>query len=298
MVETISRRQQNPDNFRRFAMPKNKNIIKGRPLPPPAGIAAWYKKEIRKLAAEMLRDVSAKVEVAYKGTASDSVVAFDESRQERLQRLLDQTENEFSLLFEQKALELSARMAAMEEAQAGRATQSAFNDLKAALTIRPTITPELKQSMQAIIAENVNLIKSIQSRYFEQIRGAVNRAILNNGSYSELKAEISKYNGQNMRRAGLIARDQSHKAWTTISMQKMKDAGINGWEWVHGGGVKTPRETHIKTAEQGGINHTIHKTGEKCYDPQKGVERGILPGELPYCRCFARPVIIIEGKTA
>jgi hypothetical protein len=189
-----------------------------------------------------------------------------------------------------------AKMAAMEEAQAGRATGNAFNDLKAALTIRPTITPELKQSMQAIIAENVNLIKSIESRYFEQIRGAVNRAILNNGSYSELKAEISKYNGMNMRRAGLIARDQSHKAWTALSMQKMKDAGINGWEWVHGGGVKTPRETHIKTAKQGGINHTIHKTGEKAYDPQKGVERGILPGELPYCRCFARPVILIGDK--
>lgn len=295
---TISRRQQKPDNFRRFAMPKKKNMIKGRPLPPPAVIAAWYKKELRKLAAEMLSDVSAKVEAAFKGTASDSVVAFDESRQERLQRLLDQTENEFSRLFEQKALELSARMAAMEEAQAGRATAAAFNDLKAALTIRPTITPELKQTMQTVIAENVNLIKSIQSRYFEQIRGAVNRSILNGGNYSELKAEISKYNGMNMRRAGLIARDQSHKAWTALSMQKMKDAGINGWEWVHGGGVKTPRETHIKTAEQGGINHTIHKTGEKCYDPQKGVERGILPGELPYCRCFARPVILIGDKAA
>ena len=81
MVElTISRRQQKPDNFRRFAMPKNKNIIKGKALIPPAGIAAWYKKELRKLAAEMLRDVSAKVEAAYKGTASDSM-AFDESRQ-------------------------------------------------------------------------------------------------------------------------------------------------------------------------------------------------------------------------
>lgn len=292
---TISRRQQKPDNFRRFSMSKIRNIIKGRPLPPPAGIAAWYKKELRRLTAEMLRSVSAKVEAAFKSTASDSV-AFDEDRQAMLQRLLDRTEKEFARLFEQKALELSARMAAMEEAQAGRATSAAFNDLKAALTIRPTITPELKQSMQAIIAENVNLIKSIENRYFEQIRGAVNRAILNNGSYSQLKEEISKYNGQNMRRAGLIARDQSHKAWTALSMQKMKDAGINGWEWVHGGGVKTPRETHIKTAEQGGINHTIHKTGEKCYDPQKGVERGILPGELPYCRCFARPVIIIEGK--
>ncbi|MBP5286784.1 MAG: hypothetical protein J6Z08_02685 [Elusimicrobiales bacterium] len=292
----ISRIQQKPDNFRRFAIPKNKNIIKGRPLPPPAGIAAWYKKELRRLTAEMLRSVSAKVEAAYKETAADSMTAQDEDRQAVLQRLLDRTEKEFARLFEEKALELSARMAAMEEAQAGRATQSAFNDLKAALTIRPMITPELKQSMQAIIAENVNLIKSIQNRYFEQIRGAVNRALLNGGSYSELKAEISKYNGQNLRRAGLIARDQSHKAWTALSMQKMKDAGINGWEWVHGGGVKTPRETHIKTEAQGGINHTIHKTGEKAYDPQKGIERGILPGELPYCRCFARPVIIIEGK--
>lgn len=286
-------------NARRSSISKSKsknNVIKGKALIPPAGIAAWYRKELRKLAAEMLRDVSAKVAAAYKETASDSMAAQDEDRQAMLQRLLDSSEAEFSRLFEQKAFEISSRMAAMEEVQAGRATGNAFNDLKAALTIRPGITPELRQTMQTVIAENVNLIKSIQSRYFEQIRGAVNRALLNGGSYSELKAEISKYNGQNLRRAGLIARDQSHKAWTALSMQKMKDAGINGWEWVHGGGVKTPRETHIKTAEQGGINHTIHRTGEKCYDPQKGVERGILPGELPYCRCFARPVIIIEGK--
>ena len=82
-------------NARHSSISKSKsknNIIKGKALIPPAGIAAWYRKELRKLAAEMLRSVSAKVEAAYKGTASDSM-AFDESRQERLQRLLDQKRN-------------------------------------------------------------------------------------------------------------------------------------------------------------------------------------------------------------
>ena len=97
-------------------------------------------------------------------------------------------------------------------------------------------------------------------------------------------------------RAARIAKDQTHKAYNALSLNEMKKEGVQYWQWIHGGGTKTVRATHIKEHSKGGLNHSIFKIGELAYDPQaekiKGVYRGryIEPGELPFCSCFRRPV--------
>ena len=71
----------------------------------------------------------------------------------------------------------------------------------------------------------------------------------------------------------------------------MKEAGLQYWQWEHGDGTKTVRHYHILDVSKGGLNHSVHKMGEKAHDKTKGIEREILPGELPFCTCRMRPVI-------
>lgn len=162
----------------------------------------------------------------------------------------------------------------------------------------PLYSADIKEIVKTAIFDNVNYIRSIESQYFTQITGAVSRAVLNEEGIKYLTGELKKCGQIALRRARNIAIDQTRKAYEALSYQKLKETGVNYWEWVHGGGTKTVRLTHIRDVKDGGLNHSIHKIGDKAYDPHAWRVKGggykgewIVPGQLPFCNCFRRPVI-------
>lgn len=279
-----------------------RTLIYGKTAIPNAGIAAWYKRELTKLATAMILKCEKKILSVYNklSSATDSAVfTFDDSLSSRERIEINKLSKEFEEVFKAKSSELAKRLMNKESNYANTTLHNSFGTerfdtaVNNFLLSKPAVSPELADKFKAAVTENVNLIRSIKSRYFEQITGAVSRSITDGTGIKYLTEELKKYKRMTNRRALLIARDQTHKAYNFLTFEKMKGIGINKWQWIHGGGVKEPRHYHKLDVSRGGLNHSIHKAGEKAYDPTKGVERAILPGELPYCNCLYKPVIEI-----
>ena len=94
-----------------------------------------------------------------------------------------------------------------------------------------------------------------------------------------------KYKG-NIRRARLIALDQTRKAYQSINTSRLKTLGVKSFIWIHSGGGKEPRMEHIRMS---GNEYSFDNP------PVIGVMYGEevrgLPGDLPNCRCICKPVI-------
>ena len=273
-----------------MAKKKKEQIILGSPLIPNAGVRAWYSKELNALVSGMDARTRREVleifrTVAKKGGSVES--------QERI--LLNKLRQYYGDLFKRKAKELAQSMVSKQNrsvSAALRATITGFAGEGAFVPVKTnTITGQVLQDFKAAVSQNVNLIRSLHSQYFERIEGAVFRAIIDRQGQGYLRDELLKYGADSKRRARNIARDQSHKAYEALSRSRMQQAGIQYWQWEHGGGTKTVRHYHLLDVSKGGLNHSVHKIGDKAFDPTKGIRRGILPGELPFCTCRMRPVI-------
>lgn len=98
--------------------------------------------------------------------------------------------------------------------------------------------------LQATIAENVGLIKSIHTAYFEQVQTIVMQAVKNGRDMNYIKKELVDRFRVSERKAKIIARDQTNKAMQAISRARSLEAGIQEATWVHIPGAKMSRETH------------------------------------------------------
>lgn len=268
---------------------------------PNAGIQTWYIRELTKLVYRMCKTCEERILNLIRKQRSYSMDASPAS-QRRI--LLNQLNKEFEEMFARKAKDLAESMLTRQNRYANSSVKASisafagqFGSASSQLQI-PLYTPRLREIIKTALYDNVNYIKSIQSEYFTQVAGAVSRAVLDDEGIGYLERELGKYKGITKRRARNIAIDQSHKAYEAISYQKMEDAGVEEWEWIHGGGTKTVRPNHIRDVKDGGLNHSIHKMGEKVWDKEAWKVRGggyrgayIEPGQLPFCTCFRRPVI-------
>lgn len=285
-----------------MAKKKTERIIQGKPLIPNAGIRAWYAKELNDLTAQMdektRREVLKIWEEAEKSGKSLEA-------QERI--ALNKMNRYYTQLWKERANEIAKSMVNRQNRTVasslrdslgsftGVAVAGLSSELKAVKTF--TYGKKVLRNVKACINENVNYIKSIQSQYFTKLEGAIYRGIINGQGYGEIRDTLLELGVDTKRRARNIAKDQAHKTYEAIGRARMEEAGIKYWQWEHGGGTKTVRPNHIRDVSKGGLNHSIHKIGEKAWDKDAwGRNKGqdIYPGELPFCSCRMRPVIKFE----
>ena len=146
------------------------------------------------------------------------------------------------------------------------------------------ISPEISKKMEAFTAENVSLIKSIPSQYFDRLEGSVYRAASKGLDRKTLFEELVNDYGITKRRAALIANDQTSKLTSQINDAMALELGYKRATWMHSGGSKEPRPTHLA------MNGKEYKIEEGLYDPHE--RRKVKPGELIKCGCF--PNYILE----
>ena len=150
-------------------------------------------------------------------------------------------------------------------------------------TVDFRMTRQLNDILQATVAENVNLIKSIHTMYFDQVQTVIMQAVKNGRDMEYIRKELTERFGVSERKAKIIARDQTNKAMQTISRARALETGITQARWVHIPGAKTSRETHK------------HFDG-KPFDLNKGmydkdVNKWVMPGELINCNCRFRLIV-------
>ena len=105
---------------------------------------------------------------------------------------------------------------------------------------------DLRQVINASTTYNVGLISSIAVQYHDRVFGSIMRSISGNGSLKQLTMEIYRYGNMSMKRAKLIARDQTMKVYNNITMYNCKRLGVQKMQWMHSHADKEPRPFHVR----------------------------------------------------
>ena len=125
------------------------------------------------------------------------------------------------------------------------------------------------------IRTNVELIKSVPRQQLDKIKLAIEEGIASGDDSFALKEVIFKINGQDSRRAKLIARDQLQKLNGVLVQARQQSLGLNGYIW---------RTSHDERVRQS------HKDNDGKQFQWNSPPRGTgHPGEDINCRCVAEP---------
>ena len=147
--------------------------------------------------------------------------------------------------------------------------------------------PDLSQLMDIFVLENVSLIKTIPSRYFEDIEQLVMRQWRAGVRASEIEQDIQEKYEVSKRRARVIARDQTNKLNGELTEARHHDLGITEYRW------RNRKDERVRGRPDGKwskaeYSHWTREGRKYRWDspPPDG-----HPGEPILCRCTAEAVV-------
>ena len=144
--------------------------------------------------------------------------------------------------------------------------------------------------MQAVVDENLILIKSIPENILKDVQVALSQSIIS-GNNKELIKELKRMRDVSKSRAEFIARDQIHKAVESFKLVQNKALGIDYYEWLTSedekvsGGLGGHKQNNRRIFKYGSNEAIIS------YSANRGFYYG-KPGDRLNCRCIALGVVL------
>lgn len=134
--------------------------------------------------------------------------------------------------------------------------------------------PHLAGKVDNFVSENVALIKSIPSQFFDDVEKHVLRAVREAQTSEQLGKVIADRFGVAQDRATLIARDQLGKFYGEVAGARQQSMGVTHYIW------RTSNDERVRE------EHAAREGQTFAWDdpPEDG-----NPGEAINCRCFAEP---------
>lgn len=262
--------------------------MRGDALNPNIANQARYYTVLRDLILAMTTQTTADLDQFFKQPNAVEFFAQDASLAEQAKLLMAALADRFGQIFGLAAPPAARRMAGHASRSSAAALNGSLKKLSGGLTISTElITGEMRDILTATVAENVSLIKSISSDYFTQVQGAVMRSITTGNGLQDLVPFLQKYEDVTLRRARIIARDQTRKAFSNLNFARMKKIGIQEYEWLHSAGGQHPRKLHER------MSGKVYRIDKPPVIDEKTGQRG-KPGDLINCRCRAIPIIRFE----
>lgn len=134
--------------------------------------------------------------------------------------------------------------------------------------------PYLQETLYAFVQNNVSLIKTIETRYFDSLRQKIFSGIQQGIYYTELKQNIIQTYNTSKWNAERIARDQITSLYAQLNQYRQEELGIDEYIW-RGMMDNREREKHVLLEGQ----------------RRKWSSTDIKPGQEILCRCWAQPVL-------
>jgi uncharacterized protein with gpF-like domain len=252
-----------------------------RAVRPNAGIRAGYRRRLDDLIREMQDSYLYWLRAQFRETPPR--MAEDATPAAELKAALRKLGRRWQRNFDEASEKLAAWFAKSAANRSDAALRSILK--KAGFSVKFTMTPAMRDIVDATVAQNVSLVKSIASEYHTEVTGLVMRSVAVGRDLSFLTDELEKRYGITRRRASHIALHQNNMATGAMQAARYTELGIQEAIWLHSHGGKTPRKTHLANSGK------RFNVAEGWYDPDPKVRRFIRPGELINCRCVARPVV-------
>lgn len=266
---------------RSLVSPTGKPVKLGA-LHPNAALGVEYRAKLDRLIDEMHASVSYWLMAAYKGNEPEiSQLAQDKSPAAALNEVMRKLALRWNRKFKQASTELALFFGQKVKDRTDAQMKAILK--RGGFTVEFKMTDAANDAYQAVIAENVGLIRNIAQEHLTQVQGMVMRSVQKGRDVGGLAMELEARYGITKRRAATIARDQNAKASAVIGRVRMNEVGITTALWIHSGAGKHPRPKHLAAS------------GTE-YDINKGLPVGDngefqLPGEAINCRCVPRAII-------
>ncbi|MGO4337857.1 phage minor head protein [Labrys sp. KB_33_2] len=270
-----------PQSNRRRRTPQERAEKVLRPVHPNAGIEAEYQRRLNRLIGEMHRSVLYWLSSAYR--ANQPRIAADETPADALRRAMREMASRWLKRFDEASSKLAEWFGQSVQNQSSAALKKILKD--GGISVEFKMTPAMRDVLDATVNQNVSLIKSIPQQYLGQVEGSVMRSVQTGRDLATLSKELEARFGVTKRRAAFIARSQNNLATTAMSRARQLELGLDEAVWVHSGGGKTQRRSHVKASQA----RTRFSVAEGWLDPDVGEH--IWPGQLPNCRCVSRAVV-------
>lgn len=243
---------------------------------PNMGIEAAYKRKLRKLVEAMAKSVDYWLKAEYRSQlpeiAQDAPIDDLQTRMKKLSKIWQRK-------FDDGAKDLAVWFAQSNKSYSDGSLQKILSN--AGFTVKFKMSKGARIKFNAVVVENVGLIKSIPEQYFTQIEGLVMRSASRGRDLEYLTKQLKERYEITDRRAKLIAIDQNNKATALFTQQNQEDLGLTDALWQHSTAGKHPRPDHVAA------------TGMKYKIAVGALIDGkyIYPGEEINCRCISRPII-------
>ena len=157
----------------------------------------------------------------------------------------------------------------------------------------------LKEAFEAEVQSNVNLIKSIPSKYFSRIQEMVVANTLGQQKFEGgIVKSIQELTHTTRNRAKLIARDQSAKAVSTFTQLRYENLGCKRYIWRNAQDRRVAGNPNglYPDPDPKSKYHGNHWDREgKIYEWDNPPPDG-NPGMPINCRCYAEPIFDIEEE--
>lgn len=251
-----------------------------RPVHANAGVEADYRRVLSQMVDEMRRSCERWIEAKYKAAPPRvAELAEDATPSEMMRKLLKDLAKRWISRFEESAPKIAEKYVRQMFKRTDSAFMMALKD--AGWMVQFKTTPSINDALQASIAENVGLIKSIPEQYLNKVDGIVMRSYTAGRDLETMTREIRSLYPVTKRRAALIARDQSNKANATCNRTRQLELGIEEAIWMHSHAGKEPRPDHVAA------NGKRYKIAEGCLISGEYIQ----PGYKINCRCTSKPIL-------
>jgi SPP1 gp7 family putative phage head morphogenesis protein len=151
---------------------------------------------------------------------------------------------------------------------------------------------DVRETLETLIARNVALVRNVSDQTRQRIADAVFRGLQARTPPREVAKQIAGAVSMGRQRALRIAADQNVKLSSALNEERRRQAGIDSFTWVHSGKMHS-RPEHV--ARNGKLySEDPDKVGTEYEGRTVNRVPEDKPGELPYCGCTSRAVLILE----
>lgn len=272
----------------RYVKERASGILVGKPLTYSAAQMEKYSASMGRLIDAMFKDYAKELSSVFRQNEVITIqdAAMDASISSQARILLNALRRKWGRIFAREAPKIVERMVSGVDKAEQNQLKESLKQLSGGITLKTDAMPAaLQQAVKASIAENVALIKSIESRYHTQIEGAVMRSLQPGGrGMADVRDFLEHYKGVTDRRKDIIAKDQVRKVQTSMNVERAKSAGIKKFRWLHSRGGSEPRPDHVA------MSGNVYSYDDPPVIDRRTGERG-FPGQAINCRCQMIPVL-------
>lgn len=262
-------------------------MIRGSVLNNPSILEARYAQRLEKLVHVMTAEVERRLDDFFKEPHAEEYFsqAQDASVSSQARILTNALMKKFNSAFGLAAPTIARQQTNAADKASSSSLYSSLLELSGGLSL-PTsgLTADMTEVLNASVIEQVSLIKSISMEYLAGVQQAVMRSVTTGRGLADLQPYLEKHKGITMRRARMIAQDQTRKSYNNLNRGRMEKLGLKKFQWLHTGGSAHPRELHVR------YDGRIFSFDDPPVIDENTGERGI-PGQAINCRCRMRPVI-------